>query len=194
MADAPAAPVDPAARRLALAAALLALLAGALLLSFWVATQNFRIADFARTPKARDVLSAIEGDEARTMAARWFASESNRAMFSVLGWFQVAATGLAALLAYGAAAGRPRARAIRPLLILSLALAVALAPLVPVLVAKGRAIDFVSRIPEKPPAVREFLAWHITYSVADTVLVVLALLLVILLGSAAATPRTGGSK
>ena len=63
--------MDRSVLRLTLAAACLALAAGAILASFWVATKNFEIANFEKTPKAREVVAAIPGDEAQTMAARW---------------------------------------------------------------------------------------------------------------------------
>lgn len=193
MSPSPPATTDPTARRLVYAAACCALLAGAIVVAFWVATQNFQIADFEKTPRARDVLSSIEGDEARTMAARWFASESNRALFRLLGALQVAAMGAATLLGYAAAAGRARGRAIRRALVLALALAVALAPLVPVLQSKGRAIDFVSRAHGDPPAVRDFKLWHVLYMAADTLLLASALVLIPLLTSAASSPRPGAT-
>jgi hypothetical protein len=98
--------VERSVLRLSLAAACLALVAGSIVVSFWVATKNFEIANFEKTPKAREVLASIEGDEARTMAARWFASESNRALFGLLNPLQVAGVAAAALLGLRALRGR----------------------------------------------------------------------------------------
>jgi hypothetical protein len=185
---------DPAARRLALAAACLALVVGAVAVSFWVAHQNFTIADFNQTPKAGELLAAIEGDEARTMAARWFASESNRALFSFVGVVQLAGAAAAFLLGRAAAVGRAHARLLGALLSLELVLAVALAPLVPWMVARGREIDFVSRAHGNPPEVRAFLAWHGVYFAGALLLLVDALLLVLLLAAAAGAPRSASSR
>jgi len=182
---------DPAARRLALAAAWLALLAGAVLVSFWVAKKNFEIADFAKTPKAKELLAPIEGDEARTMAARWFASESNRALFALVGPLQLVCAAAAFLCGHAAAAGRARARLIRGLLRLVLVVAIALAPVVPWMISQGRAIDFVSRANGDPPAVTTFKIVHALYFGGDLLLLLGALLLTVLLSQAAAAPRNG---
>jgi hypothetical protein len=177
--------------RLAFAAAFLALLVGAIVVSFWVAKRNFEIADFARTPKAKELLAAIEGDEARTMTARWFASESNRALFAMVGPIQLVCAAAAFLLGHAAAAGRARAPLMRGLLWIELVLALGLAPLVPWMIAHGRAIDFVSRAQGNPPEVQSFLAWHGVYFAGDLALLVGALLLVVLLSIAAGAPRHG---
>lgn len=185
--------MDRSAFRLSLAAAILALTAGVILASFWVATRNFAIANFQETPRAKEVLESIEGDEARTMAARWFASESNRALFPAVAAIQVVGAAVATLLAARALAGRAHAQLARRLLLLSLALAVAMAPLVPWMIWKGRQLDFVSRAGGSPPALRQFMMWHGIYSAADVLLLACALALVPLLSHAACSPRTGGS-
>lgn len=186
-----AARADPAARRLAFAAACMALLAGAVLVSFWVAKKNFEIADFKATPKAREILAPIEGDEARTMAARWFASESNRALFPFVGVIQLIGAAAAFLFGHAAAAGRPRARLVRGLLRFVLIAALALAPFVPWMVSHGRAIDFVSRANGNPPAVTTFHIVHGVYFAGDLLLLIGALLLSMLLPLAASAPRNG---
>jgi hypothetical protein len=188
----PAGAADPAARRLALASALLALLVGAVAVSFWVAKKNFEIANFHATPKAKELLAAIEGDEAREMTARWFASESNRALFALVGPIQLVCAAAAFLLGHAAAVGRARARLARGLLWLVLILAIGLAPLVPWMISHGRAIDFVSRAKGNPPEVATFLAWHGVYFAGDLALLIGALALVVLLALAAAEPRRGG--
>jgi hypothetical protein len=183
--------VDRIVLRLSLAAACLALVVGALLVSLWVPIKNFEIANFEKTPKAREVLASVEGDEARTMAARWFASESNRALFPAVAAVQIAGAMAAALLGLGALRERAHAKLARRLLFLVLALAIAMAPLVPLMTAKGRQIDFVSRAGGDPPAVREFKMWHSVYSAADVLLLASALALIPLLSRAASSPRTG---
>jgi hypothetical protein len=185
--------VERSVLRLSLAAACLALVAGSIVVSFWVATRNFEIANFEKTPKARAVLASIEGDEARTMAARWFASESNRALFGLLNPLQVAGTAAAALLGLRALRGRAHEKLARRLLVVALALAIALAPLVPMMIAKGRAIDFVSRAGGTPPEVRDFMMWHGLYSAADVLLLASALVLIPLLSLAASSPRPGAT-
>lgn len=182
---------DPAARRLAFAAALLSLLVGSVLVSFWVATQNFVIADFKKTPKAKELLAPIEGDEARTMTARWFASESNRALFALVGPLQLICAAAAFLFGHAAAAGRPRARLVRGLLLFVLIAAIALAPFVPWMIHRGREIDFVSRADGTPTAVTTFLIVHGVYFAGDLLLLAGALLLAVLLPLAAAAPRHG---
>jgi hypothetical protein len=180
--------------RLAFAAVLLAIVVGATSLSFWVATQNFRIADPKRTPQTATVLAAanIEGEESRTMLSRYFASESNRAMFAFLGPLQVAGCAGAFLLAFGAARAARRAKAIRALLAGGFALSLALAPLVPMMVSKGRAIDFVSRAGGNPPEVRDFLLWHGLYMAGDALLFGAALALLPLLAAACGATSTAG--
>lgn len=182
---------DPAARRLAFAAALLSLLVGAVLVSFWVAEKNFEIANFTKTPKAKEILAPIEGEEARTMAARWFASESNRAFFPFVGVIQLVGAAAAFLLGHAAAAGRPRARLVRGLLRFVLIAAIALAPVVPWMIWRGREIDFVSRANGDPPAVTMFKIVHGVYFGVDLLLLIGALLLSVLLPLAAASPRNG---
>ena len=184
-----------AERRLLLAAALLALVVGATLLSFWVATRNFAIADPRRSPRTGEVLemAAVEGEESRAMLARYFASESNRAMFGLLGPLQLAGCAGALLLARGAARGRARARVVRGLLTGCFALSIALAPLVPMMIAKGRAIDFVSRAGGNPPAVKSFLLWHGLYMAGDALLLAGAVALIPLLaGMTGGTTIAGG--
>jgi hypothetical protein len=183
--------VDPAARRLAFAAAWLALLAGAVLVSFWVAKKNFEIADFAQTPRAKELLQPLEGDEARTMAARWFASESNRALFALVGPLQLVCAAAAFLCGHAAAVGRARAGLVRGLLRFVLVAAIALAPFVPWMIAHGREIDFVSRANGDPPAVTTFKIVHGVYFAGDLLLLAGALLLAALLPHAAAAPRNG---
>ena len=174
--------------RLVLAAALLALVIGATLLSFWVATKNFEIADPAKSPKTAEVLETarVEGDESRKMVARYFASESNRAMFWLLGPLQLVGCAGACLLAFGAARGRRGARATRALLMACLVLSIALAPLVPMMISKGRAIDFVSRAGGNPPEVKSFLLWHGLYMAGDALLLLAALAAVALLAASSA--------
>jgi len=183
--------VDRSVLRLTLAAACLALAAGAILASFWVATKNFEIAYFEKTPKTREVVAAIPVDEAQTMAARWFASESNRALFPAVAVAQIVGAAAAALLGCGALAGRAHEKLARRLLLLAVALAVALAPLVPWMIAHGRALDFVPRTGGSPPDLRRFMMWHGIYSAADLLLLLVALALIPLLSRAAASPRTG---
>jgi hypothetical protein len=175
-----------AERRLLFAAALLALEVGATLLSFRVATANFAVADPEKTPRTRDVLggAGIEGEESRVMLARYFASESNRAMFAFLGPLQLVGCAGAFLLANGAARGRRRERLVRALLLGCFALSIALAPLVPMMISKGRAIDFVSRAGGLPPEVKSFLAWHGAYMAGDALLLLGMIALVPLLAGA----------
>ena len=183
--------MDRSVLRLSLAAACLALAAGVILASFWVATKNFAIADFQKTPKARQVVGAIPGDEAQTMAARWFASESNRALFPAVAVAQIVGAAAAALLGGGALAGRAHEKLARRLLLLAVALAVALAPLVPWMIARGRELDFVPRAGGSPPELRTFMMWHGIYSAADLLLLLVALALIPLLSRAASLPRSG---
>lgn len=171
--------VSPTARggaRCAWAAICLALLLGALSLSFWVATRNFAIADPAKTPATAQVLqmARVEGDQSQEMFSRYFASESNRALFAFLGPFQVALTLLATLLAFGPAKVAPGGRLLRPLLALLAAVALLMAPLVPTMIELGRSIDFVPREPVTPERVA-FMRWHGLYMLGDVVLLLAAL-------------------
>jgi hypothetical protein len=178
-------------RRLLLAAALLAVVVGAMALSFWVATKNFENADLKRRPRSAEVLATIEGDEARVMVARYFASESNRAMFLFLAPLEVVGCAAALLLARRALAGRPRAKLTRALLFGCFVLSIGTAPLVPWMIRRGREIDFVSRAGGDPPDVREFKLWHVVYMSADTLLLLGAVTLVPLLAAAVGSNARG---
>ncbi len=182
-----------AQRRLHLASALLAFVVGAMALSFCVATSNFAVADPAKTTRTKDVLTMakVEGDESRAMFARYFASESNRAMFAVLGPLQVAGCAGAFLLAFTSARGLARGKLARALLAGCFALSIALAPLVPMMIRKGRLIDFTSRASGDPPEVRSFLALHGAYMAGDLLLLLCAAALVPLLAAASANPDRG---
>ena len=172
-----------ATRRLYCAGLLLALLLGATSLSFWVATKNFAIADPVKSPRTAEVLATanVEGSESQVMVARYFASESNRAMFQFLGPLQLIGAWGALLLGYAALHGQRWQRLGRGVLVAAALLSLALAPLVPMMVAKGRAIDFVSRAGGNPPEVRDFLLWHGIYMAGDTLLFVASLVLLALL-------------
>ena len=172
------------ASRLCFASALLAIVIGATLLSYWVATKNFAVADPDKTPRTAEVLAAsgIEGSESRRMLARYFASESNRAMFAFLGPLQVIGCAGALLLAWRAALGRRFGGAARTLLLACFVLSIALAPLVPTMISKGRAIDFVSRAGGDPPEVASFKLWHGLYMAGDGLLLLGAIAAVVLLG------------
>ncbi len=174
------------ATRLAAAAAALAFLLGALALSFWVATKNFAISDPAKTPRTAEVLAMtqIEGDQSREMFSRYFASESNRALFAFMGPTQVVAALLAFALAFGAVKGQRRGKVVRALLALVAVVAIALAPLVPKMIESGRAIDFVPRVPVTPERA-DFMKWHGIYMAGNAALMVAALGLVVLLVAAA---------
>lgn len=174
------------ATRCSLAAAALAFLLGALALTFWVATKNFAIADPAKSPRTAEVLemAQIEGDLSREMFARYFASESNRALFAFMGPAQVVAALLAFALAFGAVKGRPRGKVVRALLGLVAVVAIGLAPLVPKMIESGRAIDFVPRVPVTPERA-DFMRWHGIYMAGNAALMIAALLLVGLLVAAA---------
>jgi len=176
----------PSSGRFAWAALCLALLLGALALSFWVATKNFAIADPAKSPATAKVLemARIEGDSSREMFSRYFASESNRALFTFLGPFQVATALLAFALAFGPAKQARRGKAARALLGLVAVAAIAMAPLVPMMIEKGRAIDFVPRVPETEDRAA-FMRWHGLYMVGDGVLLLASLALLPLLVGAA---------
>lgn len=190
-ADLPEAGGGAAGRRLLAAAALcLAALVGALLLSFWSATRNFAIADPAASPETAKVLemARVEGSQSREMFARYFASESNRALFAFLGPFQAALGLLAFALAFRAARHAPARRTTRALLAAVAVVAVALAPLVPTMIELGRAIDFVPREPATPERAA-FLRWHGLYMAGDAVLLLAALVLLPLL--AAGATRSG---
>lgn len=172
--------------RCSLAAAAQAFLLGALALAFWVATRNFAIADPVATPRTAEVLAMarIEGDLSREMFARYFASESNRALFAFMGPAQVVAALLAFALAFGAVQGRPRGKVVRALLGLVAVVAIGLAPLVPKMIESGRAIDFVPRVPVTPERT-DFMRWHGIYMAGNAALMIAALLLVALLVAAA---------
>ncbi|MBL8843551.1 MAG: hypothetical protein JNL90_18670 [Planctomycetes bacterium] len=172
--------------RCSLAAAALAFLLGALALTFWVATRNFAIADPVATPRTAEVLAMtqIEGDLSREMFSRYFASESNRALFAFMGPAQVVAALLAFALAFGAVKGRPRGTVVRALLGLVAVVAIGLAPLVPKMIESGRAIDFVPRVPVTPERA-DFMRWHGIYMAGNAALMIAALLLVALLLAAA---------
>ncbi len=155
---------------------------GATLLSFWVATRNFAVADPLKSPRTGEVLqmARIEGDQSQVMFSRYFASESNRAMFGLLGPLQVVGCAGAFLLAFGVARGRPGGRVVRGLLATCFGAALAMAPLVPLMIEKGRAIDFVPR--STPSAERDaFYLWHSLYMVGDAVLLIAAIAAVPLL-------------
>jgi len=171
------------------AALCLACLVGALALSFWVATKNFAISDPAKSPATAKVLemARIEGDQSREMFSRYFASESNRALFSFLGPFQVVAALLAFALAFGPAKGARHGKATRALLSVVAVAAIAMAPLVPLMIEKGRAIDFVPRVPETADRAA-FMRWHGLYMAGDVVLLLGSLALLPLLVSAATRP------
>jgi hypothetical protein len=188
--------VDPAqgtpggGARLVLAAALLAIVIGATLLSYWVATKNFAVADPEKTPRTAEVLAAsgIEGSESRRMLARYFASESNRAMFAFLGPLQLIGCAGALLLARRATIGRRLGGAARALLLACFVLSIALAPIVPTMISKGRAIDFVSRAGGDPPEVVSFKLWHGLYMAGDGLLLLGTIAGVVLLALAARAP------
>jgi hypothetical protein len=176
-----------------IAATLLALVIGATLLSFWVATQNFRIADPTKTPRTAEVLNMakIEGSESRVMFSRYFASESNRAMFWFVGAAQVAGC-LGAWLAVSGAARRGwrHGRKISVATAAAALLSVVLAPMVPWMVAAGRKIDFVSRAGGDPPEVHSFKVGHGLYMAGDALMLLAAVAaLILLLASAAARPE-----
>lgn len=176
--------------RFAGAAACLGLLLGALALSFWVATRNFAIADPAQSPETAKVLAMaqVEGDVAREMFSRYFASESNRALFAFMGPFQVVTALLAFVLAFAPARGVARGRTIRVLLAGVAVLALAMAPLVPLMIELGRAIDFVPRVPVTPERAA-FMRWHGLYMVGDVALLLASVVLLpLLLRSAGSAP------
>ncbi|MBM4015802.1 MAG: hypothetical protein FJ293_12680 [Planctomycetes bacterium] len=170
------APPGRGSARCAAAAGCLAVLFGALLLSFWVATRNFAIADPAQTPATAQVLAMarVEGDQSQEMFSRYFASESNRALFAFLGPFQVALTLLAFLLAFGPTKGGPGSRLLRTLLAVAAVVALLMAPLVPTMIELGRSIDFVPREPVTPERAA-FMRWHGLYMLGDIVLLLAAL-------------------
>lgn len=177
-------------RRIGGAALCLACLVGAVVLSLWVATKNFAIADPVKSPATAKVLemARIEGDQSREMFSRYFASESNRALFSFLGPFQVVAALLAFALAFGPAKGARRGGPTRALLAVVAVAAIAMAPLVPLMIEKGRAIDFVPREPETAERAA-FMRWHGLYMVGDCVLLFGSLaLLPLLVGMSGPAP------
>ena len=159
-----------------LAAALLGLSLGATLLSWFVASSNFRVSDPAHDPRLDQVFSALEGGEARRLALRYVTNESNRALFLFLGPTQLAVSALATGLGV-LAAGRAGSRRRGLLLVLAsmLAASVATALLVDPIVELGREIDFLSREPQAPDAVARFGRLHGFYMLADLVKVVMAL-------------------
>ncbi|MSR45747.1 MAG: hypothetical protein EXS13_01545 [Planctomycetes bacterium] len=180
--------------RFAWAALCLALLLGALALSFWAATKNFAIADPVQSPETKKVLemARVEGDVSRVMFSRYFASESNRALFTFKGPFQAICALLAWLLAFRAAKGRRRGALARALLATVTVVAIALAAMVPQMIEKGRAIDFVPR--EPPTAERAaFMRWHGVYMVGDALLLLASLALLPLLMNLSETPRASGA-
>jgi hypothetical protein len=112
-------------------------------------------------------------------------------MFALLGPLQVVGCAAAFLLAHAAARERAHARLVRGLLALCFALSIALAPLVPMMIAKGRAIDFVSRAQGNPPEVSSFLLWHGLYMAGDALLLLGTIALVPLLGTALRSEPAG---
>jgi hypothetical protein len=177
-------------RRIGGAALCLAALVGALVLSLWVATKNFAIADPVKSPETAKVLEMahVEGDQSREMFSRYFASESNRALFSFLGPFQAVTALLAFALAFAPAKEARRGGITRALLAVVAVAAIAMAPLVPLMIEKGRAIDFVPRVPETPDRAA-FMRWHGLYMAGDVVLLLGALaLLPLLVGMSGTAP------
>ncbi len=82
-----------------LASVALAFLLGGTVFSWFLAGKNFEIADPQQNPRLNEIFAPFESTEAREMAIRYVASESNRALFSFQGPLQL---GLA-ILAMGAA-------------------------------------------------------------------------------------------
>jgi hypothetical protein len=168
------------------AAVLLALVVGGTAVTWFTATSNFRVVDPRRDPRIDRVFAPLEGDEARTQAVRYVASQSNRAMFRFFAVFESAATALAFATYLVARARFPssRDRFATALFLLVLALVATVALLVPEIVNSGREIDFLPRSGGLPAPVERFRRLHAVFLAAD-VLKVLAsgTLIALLLGA-----------
>ncbi len=170
-------------RRLRLGLLCLGVVIGVTAMSWSVATANFRLVKLDRHPRLNEIFAAIEGDEARAMAVRYLASESNRAMFSFYGPVQLVAALLGVLLLKGQGRPRPvrrllsRVRALLPwVLVLGALVTMAL---VPPIVEQGRAIDFLSRASGDPPEVQRFKVVHVAYILVDMLKLGSALMLAV---------------
>lgn len=124
------------------------------------ATLNFRAADGAAGASAPAELRELK-DGQRRMLLRHAAAESNRALFSRLGWAQLGLGACVLVLAWPLGAGA-RAAALG---LAGLALVQALA-LAPAIDALGRSLDFVPR-PLPLDLARRFGLWHGAYGLAE---------------------------
>lgn len=176
--------------QLAGGAALLGFVLGLTLLSWLVAAGNFQVVDPEHDPTLEQIFGAIEGDEARTMALRYVAGESNRAMFRLLAPLQLVGCLLGTWCLGRALRGQKgrAAQIIRFSLPLLLLCAVVVALLVPTIIEQGRSLDFVSRQGGDPPLVVEFKRLHILYMSADLVKVLVATVLIVLAWRSARGP------
>lgn len=164
-----AAEVETPRRGHGLAALLLGVALGATLLSWFVASGNFRVVDPQRDPQLLQIFADIPGDEARVLAMRYIANESNRSMFQILGPLQLGLVLIATALGWRASRRGPRKRWIRGLLPLTLICALATALLVPPIIRIGREIDFVSRTNGNPPRKQTFARLHGAYMAIDLI-------------------------
>ena len=176
-----------------LAAAFLGIAVGATLLSWYMAGANFAVVDFERNDKLGVLFAPIEGDDARKMAVRYIANESNRSMFKFFGPLQVAFAVAGVLVGRKSLASLPSAfcrRLSSGLLAVVLVTSIGAASLVPTIVQQGRNIDFEPRTEgERSPAVERFYFYHVLYVGADSVKLLAAVTLIGLLAAVPASSR-----
>lgn len=152
-------------RQFVVVAVLGAWIAGTLVLAA-VATQNFRVIDrilAAPRPEFAQATSPMGHDQTRVVL-RHLSSELNRLYFRGWGWVQIALGGILLAMVRGA---KPPDRLATggAVIILLLALGVHLV-INPQIIALGRTLDFVPRVPE-PPALARFWRLHWAYNVLD---------------------------
>jgi hypothetical protein len=152
----------------------------------YVASANFKVVEPDDLRNSDQVFSALEEGETRRMALRYVASELNRHFFAL--YARVHTVLFAGALAVFLVSRLQSRTILVGLVYCNLLSMLYLVWFLPVLVEKGRAIDFLSRDPV-PPEVKAFYAVHGVNIVMELVKLGLLPVMALLVGRSRARSR-----